>query len=105
MAKEKKQLIKTADGQFFEANRTSNAKYFKQHTWLYLMLLPGIIYMILFRYVPMGGLVIAFKDYSPFKGLWASEWVGFDNFIRFFSNNDFRKLLTNTLGISLLQLV
>lgn len=105
MAKEKKQLIKTADGQVFEANRTSNAKYFKQHTWLYLMLLPGIIYMILFRYVPMGGLVIAFKDYSPFKGLWASEWVGFDNFIRFFSNNDFRKLLTNTLGISLLQLV
>ncbi len=105
MAKANKQLIKMADGSVFEANRTSNAKYFKQHIWLYLLLLPGLIYMIMFRYVPMGGLVIAFKDYSPFKGLWGSDWVGFANFTRFFSNNDFSKLLINTLGISLLQLV
>jgi putative aldouronate transport system permease protein len=105
MAKANKQLIKMADGTVFEANRTSNAKYFKQHIWLYLLILPGLIYMIMFRYVPMGGLVIAFKDYSPFKGLWGSPWVGFANFTRFFSNNDFSKLLINTLGISLLQLV
>ena len=65
----KTQKIKMPDGSIFEANRTSNSKYFKQHIWLYLLLLPGLIYMILFRYVPMGGLVIAFKDYSPFKGI------------------------------------
>lgn len=59
----------------------------------------------MFKYVPMGGLVIAFKDYSPFKGIWGSEWCGFANFQKFFSNTDFTKLLTNTLGISLLQLV
>jgi putative aldouronate transport system permease protein len=69
------------------------------------MVLPGLIYFIMFKYVPMGGLVIAFKDYSPFKGIWGSPWVGFDNFKKFFSNSDFWKLLTNTLGISILQLV
>ena len=53
----------------------------------------------------MGGLVIAFKEYSPFKGIWGSPWVGFDQFAKFFSNNDFGRLLYNTLGISLLQLV
>ena len=73
--------------------------------WLYLMLLPGLLYFIMFRYVPMGGLVIAFKNYSPFQGIWGSPWVGFDNFKQFFSNQDFLILLRNTLGISLLQLV
>lgn len=103
MAKTK--TIKLSDGSVMKANRTSNRKYFKQHIWLYLLLLPGLLYMILFRYVPMGGLIIAFKDYSPFKGMWGSPWVGFSNFTKFFSNNDFPKLLVNTLGISLLQLV
>ena len=79
--------------------------YMKQHKWLYLMLLPGQIYFIMFRYVPMGGLVIAFKDYSPFKGIWGSDWVGLRQFQRFFDTPDFWRLLRNTLGISLLQLV
>lgn len=69
------------------------------------MLLPGALYFILFRYIPMGGLIIAFKEYSPFKGIWGSPWVGFNQFIKFFTANDFSRLLTNTLGISLLQLV
>lgn len=79
-------------------------QYMVQHKWLYIMLLPGALYFILFRYVPMGGLVIAFKEYSPFLGIWKSPWVGFDQFVKFFTNNDFSKLLINTLGISLLQL-
>jgi len=102
MAKETK--IKKSDGTYIVAKRPSTLKYMKQHYWLYLLLLPGFLYFILFRYIPMGGLVIAFKDYSPFKGLWGSPWVGFSNFTKFFSNNDFMKLLTNTLGISILQL-
>mgnify|MGYP003291032486 CR=1 FL=1 len=80
-------------------------KYMCQHVWLYLMLLPGLLYFILFRYVPMGGLVIAFKDFSPFKGIWGSPWVGFQQFQKFFDTPDFLRLLRNTLGISLLQLV
>lgn len=80
-------------------------KYMKQHIWLYIMLVPGLLYFILFRYVPMGGLVIAFKEYSPFIGIWDSKWCGLDQFIKFFDTPDFMKLLRNTLGISLLQLV
>ncbi|MBQ7679948.1 MAG: sugar ABC transporter permease [Butyrivibrio sp.] len=75
-----------------------------KHKWLYLMLLPGLVYFIMFKYVPMGGLVIAFKNYSPFRGIWASDWVGFKNFIDFFKTPDFGRLFRNTLGISLLQL-
>lgn len=77
----------------------------KQHKWLYFMLLPGLIYFIMFKYVPMGGLVIAFKEYSPFRGIWGSPWVGFGQFKKFFDTPDFWRLLRNTLGISLLQLV
>ncbi|MDE5599014.1 MAG: ABC transporter permease subunit [Lachnospiraceae bacterium] len=83
----------------------STARYMLQHRWLYFMLIPGALYFILFRYIPMGGLIIAFKEYSPFKGMWGSPWVGFNQFIKFFTANDFSRLLTNTLGISLLQLV
>ena len=69
------------------------------------MILPGLLYFILFRYVPMGGLVIAFKEYSPFKGIWGSPWVGFKQFTKFFGTADFGRLLGNTLGISFLQLL
>lgn len=77
----------------------------KHHKWLYIMLLRGLLYFILFKYVPMGGLVIAFKEYSPFRGIWGSPWVGFSQFKKFFDTPDFWRLLRNTLGISLLQLI
>lgn len=104
-SKKNKNTFTMDDGRVVITNHMSTARYMKQHIWLYLLLLPGIIYFIMFRYVPMGGLVIAFKDYSPFKGIAGSQWVGFQHFAKFFSNNDFTKLLTNTLGISLLQLL
>lgn len=104
--KKKKQTSYTlSDGRTIEVHQKSTWQYMKQHKWLYFMLLPGLVYFIMFRYVPMGGLIIAFKDYSPFKGIWASEWVGFANFAKFFSNRDFGRLLFNTLGISILQLL
>ena len=105
MAKNKKNVVTLSNGKTITVNRMSTGRYMLQHRWLYFMLIPGALYFILFRYIPMGGLIIAFKEYSPFKGMWGSPWVGFDQFVKFFSANDFSRLLTNTLGISLLQLV
>ncbi|HZU94986.1 MAG TPA: sugar ABC transporter permease [Microbacterium sp.] len=76
-----------------------------RHRALYLMAVPGIAYFIVFKYVPMGGLIIAFQDYSPFRGIGGSPWVGFDHFIRFFSESTFVMLLVNTVSVSLLLLV
>lgn len=103
--KKKNNQVTLSDGRTITLRRMSTLQYMKQHKWLYIMLVPGLLYFILFRYVPMGGLVIAFKDYSPFKGIWGSAWVGFGQFQKFFSTADFGRLLRNTLGISLLQLL
>lgn len=103
--KSKKNVVTLSNGKTITVNRMSTGRYMLQHRWLYFMLIPGALYFILFRYIPMGGLIIAFKEYSPFKGMWGSPWVGFGQFVKFFSANDFSRLLTNTLGISLLQLV
>ncbi|MGF6823732.1 putative aldouronate transport system permease protein [Microbacterium sp. ZKA21] len=79
--------------------------HFTQFKWLYLLLLPGIIYFVLFRYWPMYGAIIAFKDYVPFLGIQDSPWVGFAHFEDFFSSPDFPRLLANTLILALLSLV
>lgn len=73
--------------------------------WLYILLLPGLAYFIVFKYLPMWGIVIAFQDYSPFTGILGSKWVGFDNFIDFFKNPDFFRLLNNTAIFAVLNLV
>lgn len=53
---------------------------------LYLMILPALVYIIIFAYKPMYGILIAFKDFSIRKGVWGSDWVGFENFTRVFSS-------------------
>jgi putative aldouronate transport system permease protein len=75
------------------------------HWQLYLMVLPALIYLILFSYKPMYGLIIAFKDYSFKAGIWGSRWVGFDNFRRLFESYWFPLILKNTLSISFLTLL
>lgn len=72
---------------------------------LYLMLLPCIIYYILICYIPMGGIVLAFKDYSFRKGIWGSPWVGFRYFRTFFSSFDFIRLLRNTLTVGFIKCI
>ncbi|OAS18746.1 protein lplB [Paenibacillus oryzisoli] len=72
--------------------------------WLYLMLLPGIIYFLLFKYGPMWGIVIAFQDYSPFQGMTGSKWVGMKHFHRLFTDPTFFVLLKNTLLLSVMNL-
>lgn len=76
-----------------------------KNKWLYVMVLPGIFYFIIFKYIPMFGLAIAFQDYKPFKGIGGSDWVGFEHFKRLFTEPDFLNILTNTLllfGMNLL---
>ena len=75
------------------------------HRSFYLLMLPGILYFILFRYAPMWGLVIAFQDYNPFDGIWGSPWVGFAHFIDLFTYDYFYTLLRNTLVINFMNLV
>ncbi|WP_408638528.1 ABC transporter permease [Paenibacillus baimaensis] len=72
---------------------------------LYLLGLPGILFFIVFKYLPMWGIIIAFQDYSPFQGLLQSPWVGFKHFERLFAHPDFFMLLRNTMAINVLNLV
>jgi putative aldouronate transport system permease protein len=72
---------------------------------LYVLMLPALVYIVLFAYKPMYGILIAFKDFSMKKGILASPWVGFKNFERLFSSYWFPIILKNTLTISLLSLV
>lgn len=81
----------------------ARAKYMKRAFPFYLMIFPGVLLFLIFRYVPMFGLFIAFKSYTPFRGVWKSDWIGFDNFVRLFSETDFLLLLKNTLYLNLLD--
>ncbi|MCY8487895.1 polygalacturonan/rhamnogalacturonan ABC transporter permease [Bacillus atrophaeus] len=76
-----------------------------QQKYLYLMILPGCIYFLLFKYVPMWGIVIAFQDYQPFLGILGSEWVGLKHFVRLFTEPTFFILLKNTLLLFALNLI
>lgn len=80
-------------------------KKLKDGKYLLLLALPTIICLALFYYLPMYGIIIAFMDYKPFRGFTGSEWVGFDNFIRFFNYKFFWRILKNTLFLSLTSLV
>ncbi|MFT3895392.1 MAG: hypothetical protein QM730_27520 [Anaerolineales bacterium] len=76
-----------------------------KYRWLYLMMLPGLIYFALFRYLPLWNAQIAFKDFKPLLGVEGSPFSGFKNFITFFHSFYFTQLITNTVVISLLKLI
>lgn len=73
--------------------------------YLYLFLLPSLIYLIIFHYMPIYGVQIAFKRFMPTKGIWDSPWVGVANFRRFFSSYYFERVLANTIKLSLYNLI
>ena len=68
---------------------------------LYLLLIPAIVYVFIFNYIPMYGVQIAFRDFSTRRGIWGSEWVGLKYFIKFINHPDFIKLMKNTLVVGL----
>ncbi|RAP74571.1 ABC transporter permease [Paenibacillus montanisoli] len=74
------------------------------HRYLYFMLLPCVAFFIIFSYIPMGGLLLAFKEYKFNKGLLHSPWVGFDYFVTFFNSYKSKELISNTLIISGMKL-
>ncbi|RJX39547.1 sugar ABC transporter permease [Paenibacillus pinisoli] len=71
---------------------------------LYLMLIPGILFLLLFKYTPMYGIVIAFKDFNIYDGLAASPWVGMEHFEKLFLSEDFARVFKNTLIISIYKI-
>ena len=77
----------------------------KSNIPLYVLLFPSIILLIMFAYIPMLGLVIAFKDYSPANGILNSPWVGFKYFTQFFNSVQFRTTMMNTLKISIYSIL
>ena len=95
-----------------EAGSGGNSKmhntlvYFRQHWQLYIIfMLPAFLLTIIFRYIPMGGIAIAFTEYNPIRGIFGSEWVGFEHFHRFLSSPDFMRYLANTLKLSVFGLL
>lgn len=88
-----------------KANRTHRWAKLRRDRWLYVLLLPGLLYFLVFKYLPMWGVVIAFQNYQPFLGFWKSDWVGLDHFQTFFSNPDFMRLLRNTFILAVYDLV
>ncbi len=91
-------------------NKKNRTKLFSMRmlkkTWVcYLFILPMVLYVLLFNYVPMYGIQLAFKDYRASDGIWGSAWVGMKHFQTFFDSWQFKDLLWNTLSLSLYSLV
>jgi putative aldouronate transport system permease protein len=103
------ELIKTTNKTSTKKKAYSKVKsrmdYVKKNYILYLLILPAIILTILFKYVPMYGAIIAFKDFSPMKGILGSEWVGLKHFTSFLTSPNFMQIFMNTLKLSSFELI
>ncbi len=102
MAKNKQAAIKPVDKLSFSYRLKSDIS---RNYALYILIIPVILYYLIFMYKPMYGAVIAFQDYRPVQGVWGSEWVGLLHYKRFFSNPDFVRIFRNTLTISISGIV
>lgn len=105
MASQAAQAEKKALQKKRQERRTSYKSKLLKNWDLYLLLLPALIYFVVFKYWPMYGLQIAFRKYVAADGIMGSAWVGLDNFKRFFDSYQFTQTIRNTLNISLLGLV
>ncbi|MEK5255970.1 ABC transporter permease subunit [Paenibacillus sp. FSL F4-0125] len=81
-------------------------KGFLKRTWpLHVMLIPAVVLQFIFGYLPLGGLVIAFKDFKPYDGIWGSKWVGLEHFRFMFEYPDSKKVIINTVLIAGLKII
>ena len=96
----------TPEGRADESVLQNTLRYIRQHWQLYaLFMLPAFALTVIFRYIPMGGILIGFTEYNPIRGILGSEWVGFAHFRRFLSSPDFLRYLMNTLKLSVFGLL
>ena len=107
--KQKKKACNAAQGERLQPSAKKTFGYrvaqsIKRYYWLYIFVIPMLVWYITFHYVPMGGVVIAFKRYNGVKSIWESKWVGMKWFIKFFESPYFWRLISNTLTLSLYQL-
>lgn len=86
-------------------NKRGFIKYLKMNYDLYILLFPALLFLVLFKYTPMYGLVIAFKDFNMFTGVANSPWVGFEHFQKLFGDPEFYQVFFNTLIISIYKVV
>lgn len=87
-------------------NKKGKLRYIKKNWQLYVVfMLPAFLLVLIFKYFPMGGVLMAFKDYSPKLGILGSEWVGMKHFTRFINSPDFTRYLMNTLKLSVYGLL
>ncbi|HIV28968.1 MAG TPA: sugar ABC transporter permease [Candidatus Ornithocaccomicrobium faecavium] len=78
--------------------------YIREHPWLYLMLIPSFVYLAIFCYGPMYGIVIAFQDFNLVRGISGSNWIGVQNFVDLFSSRQFTRVFRNSVVFSLLRI-
>lgn len=105
--------MKTASTDVMQQAKSNAAARSASHTWvkikqnyeLYLFILPVVLVYAIFKYYPMYGVQIAFKNFRASKGIWESEWVGFEHFIRFFEAYNFWPIMENTILLSLYSLI
>lgn len=88
-----------------QTRNRSRSRYWIKYWQIYAMIIPGFIYFILFKYIPISGSIIAFQDYNLYTGIWKSPFVGFKHFETLFTYPEFLNILTNTILISIYQLV
>src|SRR5216683_701938 len=86
-------------------NRSTLWQRMARERWIYLFIIPGALYFLIFEYLPLLGNIIAFQDFSPFLGFRDSPFIGLENFRRLLTDGDFKLALVNTIQIELLQLV
>ncbi len=83
----------------------SFSRSFKKYWILYLMMLPGLVYFIIFKYGAMFGLITAFQEFRLTKGIFGSQFVGFEHFIKFFQSNKFSTLFINTMRLAICNII
>lgn len=105
MKKERLRVMVAAKNKNVTVKKSGPRSHFKKYWSYYVMMLPGIIYIVMFKYIPMMGSVIAFKDYSAYQGILASPWCGLDNFKKLFEYPDFYRIFGNTVILGLLKTV
>lgn len=103
-----RETIKTvpdhADGVRLERSKGKASNYFRRNIWLYAFAVPAVVWLLIFCYAPMGGIIIAFKRYTGAYSVWESRWVGMRWFQSFFKSYYFEQVIVNTLRLSLYNL-